>query len=365
MLDYMVSAAEPAAVETERENGNEEKSKDISEVETFSGKISGRKPKRKLIYTDELDADEMEQLHHLNSHSTSSVKLEVPQSPEDSSDNFVLTNSEINTTDHFVIPSSVLEDSDAVPKADQSKILDEHQNSNESIAFTSNDVCKVEFINLARKSSHSVSRLENFSSNDRWQEEWNGRKNFKKFKKIKPGPRKATHNVENETSNKPSKVTLVEFKPNDFGIGDDYWAPLKERKINQRSQEPRDGGIAGGNIDTEASAQKKVVTDSISSTTADDQSSQRPTRTAAAQILKAWNDEVSGDDEGDEHEEESSLRFKTRTAAKKNRRQAPAKLTTPKKATAGQILRDFKAQVIEESESDWDDDNDGLKFRFK
>lgn len=67
----------------------------------------------------------------------------------------------------------------------------------------------------------------NRDESDRWDEKWNGRKNFKKFRKRGESPAMRGHRV---------LVPLEEAKKKDFGIGEEYWleSSSKQKKKSQR-----------------------------------------------------------------------------------------------------------------------------------
>ena len=82
----------------------------------------------------------------------------------------------------------------------------------------------------------------------RWDEQWNGRKNFKKFRRRgEPGvTRRHTQAV---------IVALEEVKQKDFGIGDRYWVGTREEtpepsmiRNSTQSREPSDMGKSQGSI---------------------------------------------------------------------------------------------------------------------
>ena len=73
---------------------------------------------------------------------------------------------------------------------------------------------------------------------DRWDEKWNGRKNFKRFRRKGEGgdpPRRQTQNV---------IVPLVEVKRKNYGIGEAYWSSSHDRGNNSGHQNSRNGGIS-------------------------------------------------------------------------------------------------------------------------
>ena len=64
---------------------------------------------------------------------------------------------------------------------------------------------------------------------ERWDDRWNGRKNFKKFRRRGEGGPRVLNKV---------IVPLEEVKKKDFGIGDEYW--LKVTKIQRKRRKERD-----------------------------------------------------------------------------------------------------------------------------
>lgn len=69
---------------------------------------------------------------------------------------------------------------------------------------------------------------------DRWDERWNGRKNFKKFRRrgdVRAGPRRGVQNV---------MVPLVEAKKHSYGIGEQYWDHGSDRE--SRSKKAQEDG---------------------------------------------------------------------------------------------------------------------------
>ncbi|KAI4121675.1 MAG: hypothetical protein LQ347_006774, partial [Umbilicaria vellea] len=67
---------------------------------------------------------------------------------------------------------------------------------------------------------------------DRWDERWNGRKNFKKFRRAGDGgqPRRTGQSV---------IVPLEEVKKKEFGIGDEYWLESDKAKKKRREKASR------------------------------------------------------------------------------------------------------------------------------
>lgn len=69
---------------------------------------------------------------------------------------------------------------------------------------------------------------------DRWDERWNGRKNFKKFRKRGEGGPRVLHKV---------IVPLEEVKKKDFGIGDEYWLEGDKNTARKKKGKERVGEI--------------------------------------------------------------------------------------------------------------------------
>ncbi|KAG8533052.1 uncharacterized protein KY384_001835 [Bacidia gigantensis] len=67
------------------------------------------------------------------------------------------------------------------------------------------------------------------SQNPRWKDEWNGRKNFKKFRRQGEGsqPQRGPRVM----------VTLEEVKKKDYGIGEDYWLDKESEGAKRRRKE--------------------------------------------------------------------------------------------------------------------------------
>jgi len=89
----------------------------------------------------------------------------------------------------------------------------------------------VEEMDIPDRAVKPQRRAPNGETSNRWDERWNGRKNFKKFRRQGEGnvPRRGTSLI----------VPLEEVKKRDFGIGEDYWLekepPKKQRKEKERA----------------------------------------------------------------------------------------------------------------------------------
>lgn len=87
----------------------------------------------------------------------------------------------------------------------------------------------VEEMEVPERASKAQGRQPNGESNDRWDERWNGRKNFKKFRRQGEGTvaRRGTSLI----------VPLEEVKKKDFGIGEDYWLENESSKKQRKKEE--------------------------------------------------------------------------------------------------------------------------------
>ncbi|KAL4869576.1 hypothetical protein BDV12DRAFT_167631 [Aspergillus spectabilis] len=105
--------------------------------------------------------------------------------------------------------------------------------------------------------------------NDRWDERWNGRRNFKKFRR-KGDPSQPRRRIQAVI------VPLEEVARKDFGIGDHYWVNTR-RSTDQSPQEShQDRGVS--QVDSEPSERQSVVRGDSEKTTTTTQRSQKRVR---------------------------------------------------------------------------------------
>jgi hypothetical protein len=100
----------------------------------------------------------------------------------------------------------------------------------------------------------------NGSASDRWDEKWNGRKNFKKFRRKgegDAGPRRQTQNV---------IVPLVEVKRKNYGIGDAYWSSSRD-KVNESGPKSGRSGAVSSQTQTQTQSQTQPLTEETPSPT--------------------------------------------------------------------------------------------------
>jgi nijmegen breakage syndrome protein 1 len=200
---------------------------------------------------------------------------------------------------------------------------------------------------------------------DRWDERWNGRKNFKKFRRRgadASGPRDSYRVI----------VPLDEVKKKDFGIGEEYWLEGDADTHHKRKK--------GKGKDTQNISQSQTQAKP---------SQLKPTPAKAAEIsVRESEDEIAHAEEEDMEgnvEASSDVEIVERTpppqpklrsqrsqkladktnesrnlpAQNKNKRAAAMSLTKPAPAKKAKPMK-----TTEDGEED-SDDSDGLKFRFQ
>lgn len=90
------------------------------------------------------------------------------------------------------------------------------------------DLAVIEEMDLPNRSDRPHKQI-NGTSNGRWDDAWNGRKNFKKFRRRGDGtPARRGHSV---------IVPLEEVKKKDFGIGEEYWLEHDKSKKKRKGKD--------------------------------------------------------------------------------------------------------------------------------
>ena len=204
---------------------------------------------------------------------------------------------------------------------------------------------------------------------DRWDERWNGRKNFKKFRRRgadASGPRDSYRVI----------VPLEEVKKKDFGIGEEYWL---EGDADTHHKRKKGKGKDAQNVSQSQTRSKPFQR----------QSTSRATTARAAEILVSeLEDEIAYAEEEEmegnvgasseveivertppqpkpRSQHSQKLADKTNEsrnlpAQNKNKRAAATPLTKPAPAKKAKPMKTAEARV-----EDSDDSDDGLKFRFQ
>ncbi|KAL0468182.1 DNA damage response protein RcaA [Neurospora intermedia] len=127
----------------------------------------------------------------------------------------------------------------------------------------------------------------------RWDPRWNGRKNFKKFRKQKPGVDSSGAGDavdEQQQQQRRPLITLEEVKPKEYGIGDDYW--LEDAGSHSRRNTQGQGGQSQG----QARAGTSLAATGTSQNPADKRSRGLPTRRVLMAVDSS--DEEGSDDNG-------------------------------------------------------------------
>ncbi len=232
-------------------------------------------------------------------------------------------------------------------------------------------------------------RTEYADASERWDDKWNGRKNFKRFRRRGVQDKDGDRSRDARRINKVI-VPLEEVKRREFGIGDEYWG---ENNVQLKSRNDK-----GKAVETQETSQSHAS----SPTPARPKPKPKPrSENAAARAARILVEELSDDEDGDGNEggnvsgrvEESDVEIisppatrvvsssrsqkggdglgegrdvamGTATATGSWKRAAATMLTRrgPAKKVKQGVGRQLQQQEEEESEEDSDDD---LKFKFK
>ena len=188
----------------------------------------------------------------------------------------------------------------------------------------------IEEMEVPDRSDRPQRREANSGVNDRWDPSWNGRRNFKKFRR------------QGETSNarrgRSVIVPLEEVKKKDFGIGEDYWdepdSRKKKRKDKDRSTQSQSQTVTSGRSQHTAEVPNELATDGEEPEIID----------VDAPRTMRQKDRAKDADDG-------NLDFQPLNG----KRSAPSRGKAPP----------AKKPKLLVSESESDSDEDELKFRFK
>lgn len=166
----------------------------------------------------------------------------------------------------------------------------------------------------------------------RWNEEWNGRKNFKKFRRQ--------GETEQARRGQTVIVPLEEVKKKDFGIGDEYWLESEKSK-NKRKEKGQS---------TQSQSQSEEVFS-----------------TAKRQNIEASCERTSdADDPAVEIEAPRITRVMNTEQRVTNKPPAPTRKRGASTAIRGPPPKKQRTPAVRDSDNDSDSDSeDGLKFRFK
>lgn len=189
----------------------------------------------------------------------------------------------------------------------------------------------VEEMDIPERSDRPPRRDANGGASDRWDPAWNGRRNFKRFRR------------QGENSNvrrgRSVMVPLGEVKKKDFGIGEEYWDESdnrrKKRKDKERATQSQSQTLSSAKSQQMAEVPAGLIANGGESEVIDVDAPRTTRHTAQTQ-----------------EDEESDTGFR----AVNGKRPAPSQAKAPP-------AKKQKVLMAQDSESDSDDDE--LKFRFK
>lgn len=200
----------------------------------------------------------------------------------------------------------------------------------------------VEEMAVPTRSDRPIRHAANGIHSDRWDDRWNGRKNFKKFRRQgEGGQARRGHTV---------MVPLEQVKQKDFGIGEEYWLDDSEKAKRKRKTQSQSQAFSSAksqqiddeNIEPEEPSALEVPAELALNVDDDTPATidvEAPRTTRRMEQLQ---------DTG-----QSSNRSQATNGTK---RAAPAKAKPPPAK---------KQKVVAAKDSDDSDSEDGLKFRFR
>ncbi|GAB1317345.1 hypothetical protein MFIFM68171_07555 [Madurella fahalii] len=220
----------------------------------------------------------------------------------------------------------------------------------------------------------------------RWDPRWNGRKNFKRFRK------------QGDAAGRPAAriiIGLEEVKPKEYGIGDDYWledeSGGRRKKDSQResqsqpqpqpqqqqppSQGKSDSGTAKGKQQKVALRRTVLAVDSsdeeerneLESVAQQDQMTiipdSEPSRSRAAKAAERANTTRRGQTQTQTQSQSQAISSLSTRGSSTNKRAAPAESSSTGGRAAKRPRKGFMAAPSDDDD-DSDDSDDELKFRF-
>lgn len=173
----------------------------------------------------------------------------------------------------------------------------------------------------------------NGTSDPRWNEEWNGRKNFKKFRRQ--------GEANQARRGQTVIVPLEEVKKKDFGIGDEYWLESEKLKIKRKAK--------GQATQSQSQNREKSIT-------------------AKSQDRDASTERASDADDPAVEIVEASRISRVKNTQKRitPKPQVPIRKRAASTAIRGPPPKKQRTPVVGDSNNDSDSDSeDELKFRFR
>ncbi|KAK4998846.1 hypothetical protein LTR66_002006 [Elasticomyces elasticus] len=213
--------------------------------------------------------------------------------------------------------------------------------------------------------THANNGFANDQANGRWEERWNGRKNFKQFRKAVPG---TAHEGQSELSRRRGVIVgLEEVKKKDFGIGVGYWLTPSSTSQNRRDKRGTPSQSQGlrvrdgqdGSSENEKARFQRRMRNSREEDAADaDQAQVLPEEIAGTARDEGINNAVHGSGRTQTRTSEQNGASTSRAAGKRPARDAVGEAPAAKKPRQSGLAP--PPVVIEGSESDGEDE---LKFR--
>lgn len=231
----------------------------------------------------------------------------------------------------------------------------------------------------------------------RWDPRWNGRRNFKKFRKQRPGENSAGGDAAVAEQPRRPVITLEEVKPRDHGMGDDYWLEDTgtSSRRNTQTQTQGQGGGGGGGGQSQSQAPPRAASQNPKS--ADTGFGSLPTRRMlmAADSSDSDADSAADDDPpppysaastetaaaepsrsraGKAAEKAAAAKRAQQTAAATAATQsgevssgsgAGSKHGAPASGSGGPAAKRRRFEAKDSDEDNDSDSDDGLKFRFR
>lgn len=107
---------------------------------------------------------------------------------------------------------------------------------------------------------HKRAERANEDASDRWDERWNGRKNFKRFRRKGEGDGSARRPTQGVI------VPLVEVKRKNYGIGEAYWSSSRDKE-NDSGRKSGRGGNVSSQTQTQTQSQTQLLAEDSTSPT--------------------------------------------------------------------------------------------------
>ena len=208
---------------------------------------------------------------------------------------------------------------------------------------------------------------------DRWDPRWNGRKNFKKFRRqgaAGPAPRRGQSVI----------VPLEEVKKKGFGIGDDYWLESETTRQKKRPAKDMENNTVTVVVQVPGEQSQPIAMDSESATLS--RTTRHMKKAIPRELITDHDSPATLDVDIDAPRTTRSAHGLTQTQPEDEDESvgagAPLDSHSPRGALTSNSYgtdpgtshshnhsKPLRRMVLEPDESESDDSADGLKFRFK